>query len=344
MLTEKQEQILAGLLQSLGIAGEFRPVGRMTGDGSNRGFCRVAAGAASYLVVLPDPADPRGLAEARSACHLGRHFHGRGAAVPEIFACDPESGLLLMEDLGDLRLHELILAKGLEDQQVRECYQQALAALAWLQTETCQGFQPEWCWDTPRYDQQLMLTRESGYFQRAFCEEYLDLASLPAGLSAEFLFLAKQAAREPSSFVLHRDYQSRNLMVQGGKVRIIDFQGARLGPLGYDLASLLIDPYAGLSLSLQEELLVSYLDLLAVHIPLDRARFIEGYYYMALQRNLQIVGAFAFLAGTREKPFFRQFIEPAIASLSAHLAAPQGRDFPLLGGVVEQACTVLRNR
>jgi len=344
VLTQHEERILAGLLVAMGSNSVFRPVCRLAGDGSNRGFCRLSADGATYLAVLPDPADARGVAEARAACNLGRHFHGRGAAVPEIFGCDAETGLLLMEDLGDVRLHDLILARGQEDGQVREYCRQALAALAWLQTETRQGFDPCWCWDTPRYDRQLMLARESGYFRRALCEEYLGLTGLPPGLETEFLFLAEQAAQEPADYVLHRDYQSRNLMVKEGRVRIIDFQGARLGPLGYDAASLLIDPYAGFGRLLQEELLHCYLDRLADHIPLDRARFLEGYYYMALQRNLQIAGAFAFLAGTRGKPFFRQYIGPALASLDTRLAEPQGRDFPLLRGVVGQAGDSLRSR
>lgn len=337
MLTEQQEQVLTELLASMGVDAPFRPVCRLAGDGSNRGFCRLAAGGATYLAVLPDPADAGGVAEARAACNLGRHFHGRGAAVPEIFGCDAATGLLLMEDLGDLRLHDLILARGPEDEQVRERCRQALEALAWLQIETRQGFDPDWCWDTPRYDRQLMLTRESGYFRRALCEEYLGLTRLPDGLAAEFLFLADRAAQEPADYVLHRDFQSRNLMVRETGVGIIDFQGARLGPLAYDAASLLIDPYAGFSPLAQEELLHWYLDRLAGHIPLDRARFLEGYYYMSLQRNLQIAGAFAFLAGTRGKTFFRQYIAPALGSLRFRLAEPQGHDFPLLRGVVAQA-------
>jgi hypothetical protein len=62
---------------------------------------------------------------------------------------------------------------------------------------------------------------------------------------------------------------------------------------------------------------------------------------MALQRNLQILGAFAFLSKNRGKQFFRQFLTPAASTLHQHLAASQGRDFPCLRAVVEQVRDLL---
>lgn len=314
---------------------------KMAGDGSDRCFYRFASGPLSLLAILPGENQDKGLAEARAAYGIGTHFFAHGAAVPRIYGFAEECGLILCEDLGDTKLHDLVLAKGVEAPEVDTCYRQALTALAHLQTETRQGFEPEWCWDTHRYDRALMLARESGYFRQALCEDFLGMAALPPGLEREFILLAERAEREPADFILHRDFQSRNLMLHEGKVRIIDFQGARLGPLGYDLASLLIDPYAGLPQTRQDALLAFYLEALAAHIPLDRGRFIEGYYYMALQRNLQILGAFAFLAKKRGKSFFRQFIKPAAFTLHQRLAAPQGRDFLLLRIVTEQVCNLL---
>ncbi|MHB1015554.1 MAG: aminoglycoside phosphotransferase family protein [Desulfurivibrionaceae bacterium] len=337
MFTDQQRQGLDRLLAAQGFGPEIRVAQRMAGDGSDRQFYRLAVGDLSLLAVLPSASQPQGMAEARAAHAIGRHFFENGAAVPQIYGFAEECGLLLCEDLGDTKLHDLVLQQGAQAPEIEAYYRQGLAALAHLQTETRQGFQPEWCWDIPRYDRALMLTRESGYFQKALCEDFLGMTALPQGLGREFVFLADRAMQEPAEFILHRDFQSRNLMVHKGKVRIIDFQGARLGPLGYDPASLLIDPYAGLSPDRQQALLGFYLDALASHIPLDRGRFIEGYYYMALQRNLQILGAFAFLSKNRGKEFFRQFIKPAASTLHEHLAAPQGRDFPCLRAVVEQA-------
>ncbi|MGV1099338.1 aminoglycoside phosphotransferase family protein [Thiovibrio sp. JS02] len=335
MFNAQEEKELRALLVAQGLDKEFRVVGRMAGDGSDRRFCRLSAGGVSLLAVLPNLDHPQGMAEAVAARDLGNHFRQQGVAVPRIYGFAPASGLILFEDLGDRKLHDLVRQEGVSAPVVARYYRQAVSALAHLQTEARHGFDPAWCYDTPRYDAELMLARESGYFQKALCEEFLGL-TVPGGLSAEFVRLAGRAAREPADYVLHRDFQSRNLMVHADGIRIIDYQGARLGPLGYDLASLLIDPYVGLPDALRQQVFSWYLDALAGHIPLDRARFIEGYYYMALQRNLQILGAFAFLSKNRGKAFFRQFIVPASRTLYEHLTAPQGRDFPLLRGVVEQ--------
>jgi hypothetical protein len=341
VFTDQHRQALGRLLAAQGFSPEIEVADRMAGDGSDRQFYRLAVGERSLLAILPGAGQPQGMAEARAAYVIGQHFFREGAAVPRIYGFAEECGLILCEDLGDTKLHDLVLRQGAEAEEVEAYYRQALVALAHLQTETRHGFQPDWCWDTPRYDRELMLARESGYFRKALCEDFLGMNDLPQGLDQEFVFLAERAAQEPADFILHRDFQSRNLMVCEGKIRIIDFQGARLGPLGYDPASLLIDPYAGLSSDRQQALLGCYLDALAAHIPLDRGRFLEGYYYMALQRNLQILGAFAFLSKNRGKQFFRQFIKPAATTLHEHLAAPQGRDFPCLRAVVEQAINLL---
>ncbi|MBA3004535.1 MAG: phosphotransferase [Desulfurivibrio sp.] len=341
MLTDQHRQALRTLLTAQGFSPEVQVADRMAGDGSDRQFYRLSLGELSLLAIVPSATQPQGMAEARGAFAIGRHLFTLGAVVPRIYGFDDDSGLILCEDLGDTKLHDLVLQYGAQAPEVEAYYRQALAALAHLQTETRQSFQTDWCWDTPRYDRALMLTRESGYFQKALCEDFLGMKDLPQGLGREFVFLAERAMQEPADFVLHRDFQSRNLMVREGKVRIIDFQGARMGPLGYDLASLLIDPYVGLSLDRQQALLGCYLDALASHIPLDRGRFVEGYYYMVLQRNLQILGAFAFLSKNRGKHFFRQFIKPAAATMHLHLDAPQGKDFPSLCAVVEQVIALL---
>jgi aminoglycoside/choline kinase family phosphotransferase len=129
-------------------------------------------------------------------------------------------------------------------------------------------------------------------------------------------------------------------MISDGKIRIIDFQGARLGPLGYDLASLLIDPYAGLPEQVQHELIEHYLEHLCKYGLDDRA-FMRGYPYLALQRNLQILGAYSFLGFQKNKKFFRQFIRPATFSLQQRLTQPEAKDYPLLRKLTDKIMGLL---
>ena len=129
-------------------------------------------------------------------------------------------------------------------------------------------------------------------------------------------------------------------MLRDGEVRIIDFQGGRLGPLGYDLASLLIDPYAQIPEQLQHELLEHYLEHLCKY-GLDEQAFLKGYPSLALQRNLQILGAFSFLSLQKQKPFFRQFILPATISLQRLLARKEGKDYLQLRKLTENILVML---
>jgi len=228
-------------------------------------------------------------------------------------------------------------------QQTRELYTETLKVLVHMQFKAHEGFDPDWCWDSPAYDKKLMLEKESSYFRESFCRGYLGLTSFDAGLDKEFHALADRAAAEPSCFFLHRDFQSRNLMVHDGKIRVIDFQGGRLGPIGYDLASLLIDPYVSLAEDIKDELLAYYMQL-AASFGLDKDTFRSGYYALFLQRNLQILGAFSFLSKVQGKPFFKQYIKPALVSLHEHLAKPPGDDYPCLRTLAEKCLGNIFNK
>lgn len=347
--TPARTEDIVALLHSKGlIGGSGWQAERLAGDGSNRQFYRIRKnGRDSFLAVLPPhapgiPATPYpGLAEAEAAYHIGRHLHSYGIPVPEIIAFESRSGIILFEDLGDTLLHDKILARDHLAPDIKRYYEEAVGMLVRMQVLAGKGFDPNWCWDSPHYDRQLMLEKESAYFLDTFCRNYLGIKEFPSGLTVEFESLAARAGRQPSVFFLHRDFQSRNLMIHKGKIAVIDFQGARLGPLGYDLASLLIDPYASLSGEHQKELLELYLDILAKYIPLDRCEFAKGYAYLAIQRNLQILGAFAFLYRQRAKPFFGNYIGPALITLARQLAEPTGKDYPCLKGLVKRCLNLL---
>ena len=312
----------------------------VSGDGSQRRFFRVSHELGACILAVLPLEDPAGMAEAR-ACHgIGTHLYSQGVPVPEIFAFEESSGILLFEDLGNFKLHDLVTTSGLSPDVVKY-YQEALRSLVRLQVVAKEGFDTRWCWDTARYDRNVMLDRESGYFFREYWQEFLGGDDRSRDLKGEFHYLADRVAQEPSDFILHRDFQSRNLMVHEGRIRIIDFQGARLGPLGYDLASLLIDPYASLSIEFQSDLLSYYLFLLEKYIPVDSDRFCKGYYFLALQRNLQILGAFSFLSQKRKKSFFAPYIKPAAESLNRLLQMRQGSPFPCLRNLIEESLTRL---
>jgi aminoglycoside/choline kinase family phosphotransferase len=352
MIEENETQnltVINCLLTEAGITAKNEhnlTVTPLTGDGSSRKFWRIAQDDKGLcLAVAPSSTDVKDMAEARAARAIGLHLLQRKVPVPEQYGWSEEYGILLFEDLGDCKLHDYVLTEQKKGENtgsggIRSMYGKVVADLAMMQVLGAKGFDLDWCWDTARYDRALMLERESGYFLRAFWQNLLGKEE-PSGLQEEFAALADRAAMIPADYFLHRDFQSRNIMLHQGETRFIDFQGGRLGPLGYDLASLLIDPYVSLSEALQDELLELYLDTVEGMISVDRGMFKEEYLFLALQRNLQIVGAFAFLSKQRKKVFFRQFLQPALSSLSILMGRELFSDMEVLRETVRSAVAEL---
>lgn len=337
MSAEMQDELTSELIQLLGQSGliagtgvEGVPAGLtvegLNADGSSRRFFRISLDQRPLcLAVFPATAGGRDLAEAHAAWRIGRHLVAKGVPVPALYGQDEKSGAILFEDLGDVRLHDLVAATDFADHRatarLQAIYEETITRLLAMQIEAAVDFDKRWCWDTPCYDRDLMIIRESGYFLRSFWQDMLG-CQIPDGLENEFRAIAAQASEAPARYFLHRDFQSRNIMIKEGQVRIIDFQGGRRGPLLYDLASLLTDPYAALPYGLQEQLLDFYRQQLGRRMTFDVADFSRQYSLLALQRNLQIVGAFAFLSRVRGKDFFAGYIIPAVVMLANRLQDP----------------------
>jgi aminoglycoside/choline kinase family phosphotransferase len=253
--------------------------------------------------------------ENRAYLMIGRHLRSKGVALPEILWHDLEKGWFIMEDMGDMNLQDLVSS----GEDPLPIYEKVLHHLFRLQTEGAKDFDPEWCCQTERYDRTVMLMHEADYFRDAFLGHYLGLKGEWPELEAAFSHLAEKASRAGCGFFLHRDFQSRNIMLSKGHVGIIDWQGGRLGPLGYDLASLIIDPYTRLSPEQQSEVYRMYLGLIKERNP-GWAESLERYYpYLAIQRNLQILGAFSYLTMVMNKTCFAAYIPEALRTLDGLL-------------------------
>lgn len=337
------------LLQKAGVlsAGEGQSknltVETIASDGSTRRFWRFRISDKPVCIVAaPLATTELELKESRAGYYIGNHLFQKGCAVPEIFGWHEQSGLLVFEDLGDKRLHDVVVPDNSVPDLflVRDYYSKVITQLVHMQVEGAVAFDADWCWDGGHYNKELMLERESGYFVRAFWADLLG-QSIPEGVFTEFDSLAKLASEAASGYFLHRDFQSRNIMITGGEPRFIDFQGGRFGPLGYDLASLLIDPYSSLDSCLQEEFEDIYLKEISQHIVLDSDLFRKEFHVLALQRNLQIIGAFSFLSQVRGKQFFTGFIKPALHLAQQRLAQQLFDDMPLMKKMIDQGITLL---
>jgi aminoglycoside/choline kinase family phosphotransferase len=275
------------------------------GDGSERRFYRLAIRNQTFVMLE----HLGGGEENESYYRIGNHLRSRGVPVPRFYAYNRQ-GLFLLEDLGDEHLTDRVLLS--DESGIEQLYRQAVDALIHMQRYATPGFRSEYCFDTPFYDQRLALEREGLYFRDAFLTTYLNLRNLPSGLDHELADLSTYVEHERRRVLLHRDFQSRNLMLKEGRLHVIDFQGARLGPPQYDLAALLWDPYVDLPHPLKERLFQYYMDEMGIK---NQAQFREHFNYIALHRAMQILGAFGFLTRIKNKPFFEQYIPVAIKNI-----------------------------
>jgi len=290
----------------------------LPGDGSDRKWYRVSAGARKLILADHGIRKQEAPSEVDAFVAIGRHLLNRGIPVPEIFLSDTFSGLVFLEDLGDDSLQKVV--RGLEDRDaVSACYRAVIDILVKVSVAGAVGFDPGWTYQTPEYDRALILEKECRYFVDAFLNGYLKRRVLFAAVEEEFSILADNALRYAAIGLMHRDLQSRNIMVKNGRCYLIDFQGGRIGPIQYDLASLLIDPYVELPPEMQAGLLSYCFANYAKHSDISRDAFEKGYRYCALTRNLQMLGAFGCLSRQKGKTYFEKYIPPAIKTLKDNL-------------------------
>jgi len=308
---------------------------RLTGDGSDRGWFRLTAG--PYRLILADHGITTTLpgSEVNAFVRIGTHLHTCGLPVPRIHAHDGFSGLVFLKDLGDRHLQQMVRQRP-DASGVETLYHKVIDTLLDLTIKAADGFDPDWTCQSPAYDVALILDKECRYFVDAFLNGYLELAVAYEDLAAEFERLATSTIDHGLTGLIHRDFQSRNVMIIDGRHHLIDFQGARTGPIQYDLASLLIDPYAGLPPGLQQRLLGYAAEQVARLWKCTPDRFIRGYRYCAVTRNLQMLGAFGFLSRIKQKDAFARWIPAAASMLAGHIHAADREAFPKLSAIAKK--------
>ena len=307
------KEFILEFLKTRGLSSDQFTIEPIPQDGSKRIFWRItpASSEGSYIAMTNPPIDDFTTRENLAYVMIGRHLYSKNIPVPEIHCFDHLRGWVIMEDLGKISLQHLVSST----KNPLTIYEKVIEILFRLQVEGTKGFDISWCCQTQRYDRNMMRQYESNYFRDSFLTDYLGLKKDWHELEGPFDHLAEMSSRPHSHFFLHRDFQSRNIMISNDNIGIIDWQGARLGPLGYDLASLLIDPYVGLSFQQRDHLVKAYLVLVKVHNPSWVEPIKKSFTYLAIQRNLQILGAFSFLTTVRKKTHFETYIPTALKTL-----------------------------
>ena len=254
----------------------------LSGDASFRQYWRLYVDERTYVVMDAPPEKENCL----PFLLIGNKIKAVGLSTPEVYHVNLHDGFLVLEDLGDQ-----LYVDRLNENTVRPLYYDAISALIKMQ----RGIDAS---SLPEYDRSL-LRQELDLFPKWFLQTHLKYSLTRAEetvIDSAFSWIIEEVVHQPRVFV-HRDYHSRNLMVvDENNPGIIDYQDAVLGPITYDLVSLLRDVYIAWPSSEVDDWREFYCAMSVESQLLTRAEvkyFPHWFDVMGVQRHLKIAGIFS---------------------------------------------------
>ncbi len=261
-----------------------------------------------------------------------------GVPAPEIFFHDAQRRVLVMEDFGEVDLWTL---RAENSPATNAAYRSALAEIAKLHRDGLKnlgateimrdGFNADYY----KWERDYFLVNAAKKAHKICIS-----GAANADLANELAALATMLLAQPPQLV-HRDFQSQNILWHDNRARFIDFQGMRVGTGWYDVASLLFDPYVNIGDNERAELLAFYCDEMEIP-PQTRNNAEKIFYCAAAQRLMQAIGAYFFLSAERNKPRFRKFALPALENLK--IAASRSGRLPFLNMLATELASRERRR
>ncbi len=257
----------------------------LTGDAGFRRYFRLTSTPALLAVYAPPESE-----DMTAFIDIAHHLRASGVLVPAIAAFDKAQGFMLIEDLGSSLLYN-----ELSFDSVDTLYADALTSLLQIQLTSVdeQVFPPY---------SSVKLLDEMHLFREWFVTKLLGykLSDSESLMLKEWFALLVQSALEQPQVVVHRDYHSRNLIFrENDQPGVIDFQDAVVGPITYDLVSLLRDCYIQWPESRVKAWALSYFRLsveAGLMKPVDDTIFLQWFDWMGLQRHIKVLGVFARLS------------------------------------------------
>ena len=310
---------VARFLEQTGLAARGVTVVPLTGDASDRRYFRVHVrdGVSQVLAVHPGAIEFARL----PFVNVARLLAEMPVPAPRVLDHADDLGVIALEDLGDVTLQAHLGTASQADHAA--LYREAVALIATMQRRGAELESSDYIPYGIAFDDEK-LTWELQFFAKHYLEAYRG-AALSAGererLTSEFAAIAGELASEPR-VLCHRDYHSRNLMLHQGRLHIIDFQDARMGPDTYDLASLLRDSYVDFTDAQVEELIAFFTALKGSAAASDRSSdrgFRARFDLMSLQRNLKALGTFGYQTTTRGNPVYIQYMPRTLSYVRANL-------------------------
>ncbi|MDY3331059.1 MAG: phosphotransferase [Pelistega sp.] len=261
-------------------------------DASFRRYFRVDTNNNTLIIMDAPPAHE----DCKPFIDIAQRLSAVGLNTPRILEQNLEDGFLILNDLGNLTYYQRLQTE-ISDSELQRIYRDAIAAMVDMQKADTTGL--------PVYDRTRLLT-ELGLFNEWYVQQYHNTTLTEkeqAQLEQMFALLVDHNDKQAKVFV-HRDYHSPNVMlcdpaIHGKNPGVIDFQDAVLGPISYDVVSLVMDARTTWEEPQQLDWAIRYWEMARaanLPVPADFADFHVDYEYMGLQRNLRILGVFARLA------------------------------------------------
>ncbi len=261
--------------------------------------------------------------------------------MPLIYGVSADAMCYLQEDFGTRSLYDALATArnntyiyGAAEEQLLET---TLRALAHLQTEGARGLD-----ETLLLSPRRMNTRAAMFDLTYFKYMFLRAQDIPIDelrLEDDMLRLSDDLCGKPAKTFLYRDFQARNVMLTAdNQPRFIDYQGGRLGPLQYDLASFLWQASAHYPNALKERLIAAYLNELSTIQQVENDAFLQQLQGFVLLRTLQVLGAYGLRGIIERKAYFLQSIPAAIDNLRTLLADGVCRPYPYLEETLQRLC------
>jgi len=203
-----------------------------------------------------------------------------GVNIPNIIEQNIDRGFLILEDLGSLHYLDI-----LNESNYRELYKKAIDEIIKMQRADISNMLI--------YDRDFLIFEMdlmSEWYMREYLQKELNLKERLI-ISNTIETIADVVLSQPQGLFVHRDFHSRNIMIQDEHISIIDFQDARSGAITYDLVSLLKDCYIEFDSIEIEKLALYYRDKKGLDI--DDKTFIKWFDFMGLQRHIKVLGIFA---------------------------------------------------
>lgn len=297
---------------------------QLAGDASNRRYYRILLDQQSWVLMKWDPFT----AQDYPFLSVQKHFKKNEIQVPEVIAYSESEGLVLLEDLGDLTLERKFWESQNEKSSL-SFYKQAIDELlkihfkSSLDKSDCTAFKIE-------FDVEKL------FWEMNYGLENLIIGLLKYPLSSQRLSQVHSCFKDictklhqQKKYIAHRDYHSRNVMIKFNDIKVIDFQDARLGPIQYDLVSLLKDSYVNISPDFEKQLLSYYLERARPKLlNFSQEEFDYIYEVQTIQRCFKACGSFSSFYNQRQDIRYLKYISPTLKRVLKSLTDfPEYKDF-----------------